>query len=371
MLLLTSVLPTTTRRWPLLAVRQQILNRDRQVMIGIHQSRRRRNDAVPVRVRVVAERHLILIFQPDQPRHRVRTGTVHANLAVMIHGHERERGIDDRIDDLDIESIDGVDRLPVWLRRAAQRIDAHLQSCRTNGIHIDDILQIVDIRHHEILLTGGRRFHRLLIRHALHAGVVGSQQIVGAVFDPASHIGVGRTAVGRVVLEAAVLGRIVRRRNHDSIRQAIFAAAVVNQDGVRDDRRGCNSIVLLNDGLDAVGRQHLQRGTLRGTRHRVRVFAHEERAVGPLMLAVFANGLGDSQDVRFGERAVQRRAAMPAGSEDDHLVGIAYVRALLVIVALQESQIHQHVLGRRFARERRYSFLNFGFNCHDLASCRS
>ena len=35
----------------------------------------------------------------------------------------------------------------------------------------------------------------------------------------------------------------------------------------------------LNDGLDAVGRQHLQRGALGRVGERVRVLAHEERTV--------------------------------------------------------------------------------------------
>ena len=39
----------------------------------------------------------------------------------------------------------------------------------------------------------------------LHARVAAAQQLVGPVLDPARHVGVGGAAVGRVVLEAAVL----------------------------------------------------------------------------------------------------------------------------------------------------------------------
>ena len=43
---------------------------------------------------------------------------------------------------------------------------------------------------------------------------------VRLVLDPARDVGVGRAAVGRVVLEAAVLGRVVRRRDDDAVGEA-------------------------------------------------------------------------------------------------------------------------------------------------------
>ena len=41
----------------------------------------------------------------------------------------------------------------------------------------------------------------------------------------------------------------------------------------------------------------------------------------PWVLPVVADGLSDRKDMRFGERAAQRRAAMPAGAEADSLRG--------------------------------------------------
>ena len=89
-------------RWPVGAVRQQIPNRNGQIMIRVHQTRRRRDDAVTVAVRIVRERDLVSILQRNEARHRIWTGAVHANLAIVIHCHERERGIDDGIDDFDV-----------------------------------------------------------------------------------------------------------------------------------------------------------------------------------------------------------------------------------------------------------------------------
>jgi len=45
------------------------------------------------------------------------------------------------------------------------------------------------------------------------------KQFVRAVLDPARHVSIGRSAVGRVVLEASILGRVVGRCNDDAIRQ--------------------------------------------------------------------------------------------------------------------------------------------------------
>ena len=124
MLLLTSVLPTAACCRPVGPVREQVANRHRQIMIRIHQARRRRDDPVPVGVRIVAEREAVLVFEPDQPGHRIGARAVHADLAVVIHRHERESRIDHRVDDSDVQSVDGVDRLPVGQGGAAQRVHA-------------------------------------------------------------------------------------------------------------------------------------------------------------------------------------------------------------------------------------------------------
>ena len=75
-------------------MREQIADGHGEVVIGVHQARRGRDDAVPVRVRIVGEGDAILVLQSDQPRHRVRAGAVHADHAVVIDRHEREGRID-------------------------------------------------------------------------------------------------------------------------------------------------------------------------------------------------------------------------------------------------------------------------------------
>ena len=131
-----------------------------------------------------------------------------------------------------------------------------------------------------------------------------AQQFVGPILDPTGDVGVGRAAVGRVVLEAAVFGRIVRRRDDDAVGQVLGAAAVVDEDRLRDDGRRRDAVVALDDRLDAVGGEHFERRALRRAGEGVRVLAHVERAVDLLLLPVFADRLRDGEDVGFGEGAV-------------------------------------------------------------------
>jgi hypothetical protein len=60
-----------------------------------------------------------------------------------------------RIDDRDVEPINGIDRLPVGQRRAAERIDAKLQTGGANGVHVHDVPQVVDVGQNEIFLMRG------------------------------------------------------------------------------------------------------------------------------------------------------------------------------------------------------------------------
>ena len=188
-----------------------------------------------------------------------------------------------------------------------------------------------------------------LQRQPLHLGIAVAKQRVGARLDPLGDIGIGRPAVGRIVLEAAVLRRIVRGRNDDAVGEAIAAPAIVDEDGVRNDRRRREAVVALDHGRHVVGRQHLERGTLRRPRERVRVLAHVERTGDGLRLPVLADRLGDRQDVRLIERAAQGCSAVPAGPEADLLGGIVRIRPALEIVPFQPREINQHRLWGRLA----------------------
>ena len=103
--------------------------------------------------RVVGEGDAIPVLEADEPGHGVGAGAVHADLAVVIDGHEREGRIDLRVHDGDVELVDRVDRLPVVHGGAAERIDAELEAGAADGLHVDDVAQIVDVGQDEIFLV--------------------------------------------------------------------------------------------------------------------------------------------------------------------------------------------------------------------------
>src|SRR5215472_8484660 len=140
-------------------------------------------------------------------------------------------------------------------------------------------------------------------RHTFYASITFSQQLVGALFDPLRYVSVGRATVGRIVLEAAVLRRVMRGRNNDAVGKVILAITVVREDRSRDDGRRRDAVVALDDRLHVVGRQHFERCALRRSGYRVRVLTHIERAIRTLTTPVLTDRLCDSDNMSFGERA--------------------------------------------------------------------
>ena len=270
----------------------------------------------------------------------------------MIHRHERELRVELRIHHREVQFVNGLNWLPIRQRRAAERVHAEFQTGGANGFHVHDIFQILDVRQNKIFLVRGCGLERGGERHALHAGIISAQQFIRAILHPLGHVGVGRAAVGGIVFEPAVGRRIVRRRDDDAVGETGFATAIVNNDGARNHRRRRHAVIFLNDGFHAVGREHFERGALCGRGKPVRVLAHLQRAADVLAPAVIANGLRDGENMRLGERAVRRRAAMSAGAEADQLVRVAEIRPPLVIIAFEPRQIHEHFLGGRFAGQR-------------------
>jgi len=65
-----------------------------EVVIGIHQTGRTGDNAVPVIVGIVAKGDIETIFQRDEIRHGIGRRTTHTNLAVPVERHETERRID-------------------------------------------------------------------------------------------------------------------------------------------------------------------------------------------------------------------------------------------------------------------------------------
>ena len=81
------------------------------------------------------------------------------------------------------------------------------------------------------------------------------------------------------------------------------------------------------------------------------IFAHEQRAVGLLALAVLANGLGNRRDVALGETAVERGASVAGSSERHLLLRVGDVGLRFVVSLFKLRHIDQQRLGRLLAGE--------------------
>ena len=261
-------------------MREQVADGDRQVVVRVHQPRGGRHDAVAVRVGIVGERDAEAILQLDQARHRVRARAVHADLAVVIHGHERERRIDRGIDDGDVEPVDGVDRLPVRLRRTAERIDAQREARGADRVHVDDVSQILDVRQDEVLFVRRRRLDAPRERHPLHAGDASARAARwrGPAPTRVTSVSAG-PPLGGLYLKPPSSGGlcegvITMPSARCAVRPRLWVRIAREMTGV-----GVTPSSRWMIGFDAVGRQHFEGGALRRLGQRVRVLAHVERAV--------------------------------------------------------------------------------------------
>ena len=146
MLLLTNVFPTAALTGQRGRCCEQIVDRNGQVVVGVHQPHRGRDDAVPVRVGIVRKGETVLVLKSKETRHGIRARRIHADFAVMIDRHEREGGIDCPVGNDDVELMDGVDRLPVWAGCATERIDTQRQARIAYCSDVNDVPQVIDVR---------------------------------------------------------------------------------------------------------------------------------------------------------------------------------------------------------------------------------
>ncbi len=178
------------------------------------------------------------------------------------------------------------------------------------------------------------------------------EQAVRLGLDPTGDVGVGRPAVRRVVLEAAVVRWVVARRHDDAVGEATTgrrrgirgghrAAAIGHDDRVRDGRRRGEPVAAVDPDVDAARDEDLERGPRRGLAQGVGVAADEQGAVVAAQLAVAADRLGRREDVGFVERATERRAAMAGGPERDPLGRVRRIGLDLVVRPEQGGDVDQ------------------------------
>ena len=316
---------------PVGPILEQKIDGHGQIMVGIHQSGAAGDDAVTVVVGIVAESHIKLIFEMDQTGHGVGRGAIHADLAVLVHGHKPEGGIDIGIDHLEIQAVSISDGRPIGHARAAHGIYADLQVGGGDGRHIHYICQIGHVGHDEIVLDGCLGGHGPLEGNAFDRFQSLPQDFVGPGLDRCCDVSVSRPACGGVVFEAAIIGRVVRGRDHDAVGLNVRVIPIPCENGVGDDRRGRIAPPHLHHQMHAIGGQHLDGGDEGGLREGVRVFAQKQRAADSLSSSIFGNGLADGQDVIFIEAFLQRRAPVPGCAKRNLMSWIIWIGVQCVI----------------------------------------
>ena len=198
---------------------EEVEDGDRKVMVGRQQARVPGDDPVPVMVGVAGEGDVEAILEVDQALHGVGRGRIHADLAVPIDRHEPEGRIDDFVHDREIQAIALGNRAPIVNAGAAERIHAHADVRAANRIHVEHAAEIAHVSVEKVVPVRGGGAQGLFVRNSFHALQAAFQKRIGPGFDPSGDVVIRRPAVGRVVLEAAVVGRVVRRRDDDAVGQ--------------------------------------------------------------------------------------------------------------------------------------------------------
>ncbi len=244
------------------------------------------------------------------------------------------------------------DAAPILHAGAAQRIGPQLEARSTHRIHIQHAAEVVYILRNVIVPVRARSLKRAGITNPPHIAEAGGQNRVGAVLNPAGGIGVRRAAVRRVVLEAPVLGGIVGRRDYDTVGRRLRAPPVVGQNGVRKRGRGRVTQGRVDQGLNPVARQDLERAGEGRLRESVGILGQKQRPGHAVGRAIFHDRLSDGEDVVLVERTVVRGSAVARGPEAHLLRRNRDIRPFLVIRRDQPRKVDQHLGQRRLPGKR-------------------
>ena len=141
----------------------------------------------------------------------------------------------------------------------------------------------------------------LLVGNPFHSLKTGIEKLVRLRLNPTCDAGLRRPSVRRIVLEAAIMGRIMRRGDHNAIGKSGSSSTIVRENRVGDDGRRSKFFLLCKHDFHPICRQHFQSAGKSGRRERMRVHAEEQRAIDFLLCAVQAKRLGDGEDMRFVE----------------------------------------------------------------------
>ena len=221
-------------------------------------------------------------------------------LPSQSHGHEAERRVDLLVDDGEAEPVALGDRAPSSARPRRPSGSTPMRTpARADRVQVDHVGRGPRRRPRRsrdacVVERGApaRRASRCTPSRPAASSALARSWI------HARDVGVGRAAVRRVVLEAAVLGRVVRRRDDDAVGEPRRPPAVVGEDGVGDGGRRRVAVARVeHDGRRRSRRAPRARSRSAGSDS---AWVSMPRNSGPSMPcagAVVADRLGDGQDV--------------------------------------------------------------------------
>ena len=323
---------------------EQILHAHGDVVVRVHDAPVRAYDAVAVGIRIGAADQVVLVPSAvvkgiDQTLHSVRGAWIHADLTVVVDGHEAPSRVDLRAYHVDGQVELLVHQRPVVDGSAAERVDAQAHAGGTDHVEVDDVLQICDVVLTEVETLDQIGLDGLFERNTLDVLEI-AEQLVGAVCDGVGDVSRSRAAGDRIVLEATIGRRVVRRGHDDAVGQTFAGetlravrCAVMGQDGLGHNRSRSEVVSGVDAHGHAVGDEHFDGGLPSRLGQGVGVAADIQRAGHASLLAIFGDGLGDGHDVGLVERGLQGRATMSGGAEGDTLLGNVGVGDDVIVLA--------------------------------------
>ena len=169
----------------------------------------------------------------------------------MIQRHKAECLIHLLIDQLNIQIIKITDAFPVLNPGTTQRIHADFEFRVTDSIHVDHVTERTDVRLNQVHRSNQRAAQGITHRHLFHLRHITGQQHIGTLFDNRGKVSVCRAAGRRVIFDATIFRRVVRRGDHNAV-GFISMVAVVSQDGMRHRRCRGETIIFLNNNADTI-----------------------------------------------------------------------------------------------------------------------
>ena len=173
-------------------------------------------------------------------------------------------------------------------------------------------------------------------KNPIHTYQASLEKPVRPGFDPVCDGRCRWPTIGWIVFEPTVVGRIVRRRDNDSVSKTGASPTVVHKNRVRNNGGRCVFIPLREHDLHPVRGQDFKRACDRRHGKGMRIHAKKERTINLVLCSIQANGLSDGKNMPFIERLLECRATMTGGAEHNPLARHRRV-GLIRIVSCDES----------------------------------